>query len=132
MWNKKISSGGLVSAMSCLKSKMKWVGYVGMDIPKDERPKVKELLFEINCIPVFIKKGSLIKILELYDLYYNGFSNDVLWPVLHYTHILVNTLIKEEEYWNAYVAVNKLFFKAIQENLTDIGSVWIHGTNNNY
>jgi len=67
----KMSSGGLVSALSGLKRMMTftWIGWPGIDIPLEERALVqKELLEKHSCMPVFIDD-------EIADMHYNGFSN---------------------------------------------------------
>jgi trehalose-6-phosphate synthase len=67
----KMSSGGLVSALSGLKRMMKftWIGWPGLDIPVEDRALVqKELLEKHSCMPVFIDD-------DIADMHYNGFSN---------------------------------------------------------
>lgn len=67
----KMSSGGLVSALSGLKRMMKftWIGWPGIDIPEGERALVQqELLEKYSCLPVFIDD-------DIADMHYNGFSN---------------------------------------------------------
>lgn len=94
----KMSSGGLVAALSGLKKMMSftWIGWpgitekegetcllqqeltgslsltfatLGQDIPLEERKNVEErLLKETSTMPVFVDQ-------ELADLHYNGFSN---------------------------------------------------------
>ncbi len=51
---------------------------------------------DFSILPVFVEK-------ELYDNYYNGFSNSVLWPLFHYFSSLANY---ENQYFEAYVQVN--------------------------
>lgn len=67
----KMSSGGLVSALSGLKKtrNFKWFGWPGLEIPDDEKKQVYDDLVNLhNSIPVFLSE-------ELADLHYNGFSN---------------------------------------------------------
>ena len=67
----KMSSGGLVSALSGLKRmmKFKWIGWPGIYIPEEDRALVqKELLEKHSCLPVFIDD-------DIADMHYNGFSN---------------------------------------------------------
>lgn len=49
-----------------------WVGYPGVDIPKDEQESVEELLEREGCRPVFLSK-------QLNERYSNGFCREVLW-----------------------------------------------------
>lgn len=67
----KMSSGGLVSALSGLKKtrNFKWFGWPGLEIPDAEKKRVYNDLVNLhNSIPVFLSE-------ELADLHYNGFSN---------------------------------------------------------
>src|SRR5690606_2523283 len=107
------SSGGLVSALvsyfektSSLSSKFTdhiWVGSVDFS-PHDwekvaDQSKDKDFLVE----PIFIED-------EIYDPYYNGFSNSILWPLFHYFPSLAEF---NEAYFEAYIEVNFKFAKKI-------------------
>lgn len=73
----KMSSGGLVSALSGLKRMMKftWIGWPGLDIPVEDRALVqKELLEKHSCMPVFIDD-------DIADMHYNGFSNRYVYAL---------------------------------------------------
>ena len=71
---------------------------------------------DFSIIPVFVDK-------DLYDNYYNGFSNSVLWPLFHYFSSLANY---ESQYFEAYVQVNQLFAEKIAPLLEPGDQVWIH------
>ncbi|KAF9918800.1 Trehalose-6-P synthase/phosphatase complex synthase subunit [Lobosporangium transversale] len=114
----KMSSGGLVSALSGLKRMMKftWIGWPGIDIPLEERALVqKELLEKHSCMPVFIDD-------EIADMHYNGFSNSILWPLFHYHP---GEISFNEDDWGAYQQANQLFAKAINEIVRDGDLVWV-------
>ncbi|KAG0022772.1 Trehalose-6-P synthase/phosphatase complex synthase subunit [Entomortierella chlamydospora] len=114
----KMSSGGLVSALSGLKRMMKftWIGWPGIDIPLEERALVqKELLEKHSCMPVFIDD-------EIADMHYNGFSNSILWPLFHYHP---GEISFNEDDWDAYQQANNLFAKAITEIVRDGDLVWV-------
>ncbi|KAG0361723.1 Trehalose-6-P synthase/phosphatase complex synthase subunit [Gamsiella multidivaricata] len=114
----KMSSGGLVSALSGLKRMMKftWIGWPGIDIPEAERAQVqKELLEKYSCMPVFIDD-------EIADMHYNGFSNSILWPLFHYHP---GEISFNEDDWGAYQQANSLFAKAITEIVRDGDLVWV-------
>jgi hypothetical protein len=53
---------------------------------------------DFDVLPVFVDK-------DLYENYYNGFANSVLWPLFHY---FSNTGDYESQYFDAYVQVNQL------------------------
>ncbi|KAG0246702.1 glycosyltransferase family 20-domain-containing protein [Mortierella sp. GBAus27b] len=114
----KMSSGGLVSALSGLKRMMTftWIGWPGIDIPLEERALVqKELLEKYSCMPVFIDD-------EIADMHYNGFSNSILWPLFHYHP---GEISFNEDDWGAYQQANSLFAKAITEIVRDGDLVWV-------
>ena len=121
------SSGGLVSAIKSyfedtsaqrgdLNGKM-WIGVA--DFPQDDWDQVAashaaEQDFDI--VPIFTDK-------DLYDKYYNGFSNSVLWPLFHYFSSLADY---DQSYFDAYVQVNQLFAEKIVPILEPGDQVWIH------
>ncbi|KAG2226359.1 hypothetical protein INT45_000527 [Circinella minor] len=114
----KMSSGGLVAALSGLKKMMSftWIGWPGQDIPLDDRKDVEErLLKETSTMPVFVDQ-------ELADLHYNGFSNSILWPLFHYHP---GEISFNEEWWEGYQRVNQQFADAIDRIVEDGDLVWI-------
>jgi trehalose 6-phosphate synthase len=60
---------------------------------------------------------------QLYELYYNGFANGTLWPLLHY--FLDNFRYADEQY-AAYLAVNGLFAQQLLPLLRADDLVWVH------
>ncbi|KAL1931030.1 hypothetical protein VTP01DRAFT_10167 [Rhizomucor pusillus] len=114
----KMSSGGLVAALSGLKKMMSftWIGWPGQDIPLEDRKNVEErLLQETSTMPVFVDQ-------ELADLHYNGFSNSILWPLFHYHP---GEISFNEEWWEGYQRVNQQFADAIDKIVEDGDLVWV-------
>ncbi len=75
----KMSSGGLVSALSGTKKSMSfiWIGWPGFYIPPKDRSIVdKRLMEEYSCQAVYLDD-------DVADRHYNGFSNSILWPLFH-------------------------------------------------
>jgi trehalose 6-phosphate synthase/phosphatase len=111
------SSGGLVSAISGIKTDKNkvWVGTapVGMDRAEwQEQPLSEDSAYK----PVFISK-------ELYDRYYNGMANDVIWPLFHYEGEIVQFNWDD---WGAYCEVNRLFAEAVSEEAQPGDLIWVH------
>jgi trehalose 6-phosphate synthase len=53
----KMSSGGLVSALTSVRSTLPfvWVGWLGQEVPEADRPALKRrLLTEHRCLPVWV------------------------------------------------------------------------------
>ena len=71
---------------------------------------------DFDVLPVFVDK-------DLYENYYNGFANSVLWPLFHYFSNLADY---ETRYFDAYVQVNQLFAEKIVPLLEPGDQVWIH------
>ncbi|CAO3622707.1 unnamed protein product [Cunninghamella blakesleeana] len=114
----KMSSGGLVAALSGLKKQMSftWIGWPGIDVPVHERKHLQQrLLDETSTLPVFVDD-------DLAELHYNGFSNSILWPLFHYHP---GEISFNEEWWEAYQKVNQLFADAIDEIVQDGDLVWV-------
>ncbi len=124
--NIRQSSGGLVSAIKSyfensggnkgeLTEKV-WMGVA--DFPREDWDLAASHIagLDFGVIPVFADK-------ELYENYYNGFSNSVLWPLFHYFSSLANY---ESQYFDAYVQVNQLFADTLLPLLEPGDQVWVH------
>ncbi|KAJ3370441.1 Trehalose-6-P synthase/phosphatase complex synthase subunit [Allomyces arbusculus] len=119
-WKATMSSGGLVSALSGLKRELEftWIGWPGSvpGLAGAEQERVRQLLInEHRCVPVFLPE-------QIADLHYNGFSNSILWPLLHYCP---GEIAFREDQWDAYHAANVMFADAVLEHLQDGDMVWV-------
>ena len=120
------SSGGLVSAIKSYfesntnkdqPSEKLWMGVA--DFPQedwDQAVASHAAQQDFGVIPLYVDK-------DLYDNYYNGFSNSVLWPLFHYFSSLVEY---ESRFFDAYVQVNQLFAEKLAPLLQPDDQVWIH------
>lgn len=121
------SSGGLVSAIKSYFEKdqanagrftMKvWVGVA--DFLPEEWEIIKDrdgICREFETFPLFLKQ-------EVYDEYYNGFSNSVIWPLFHY---FPNHTEYKTSYFEAYQQVNKRIAEQIYPFLQPGDTVWVH------
>ncbi|KAK4522953.1 hypothetical protein GAYE_PCTG32G0843 [Galdieria yellowstonensis] len=120
-----MSSGGLVSALKGVKSLMSfiWIGWPGTEIDPNEREYVRNKLREdYSCFPVFITD-------EQANLYYNGFCNDVLWPLFHYVPVPIVSSDGERKfdfkYWQAYSAANYRFAEAVLQVYQEGDYIWV-------
>ncbi|KAJ5773687.1 hypothetical protein N7457_008583 [Penicillium paradoxum] len=113
-----ISSGGLVTSLSGLtkSTQFQWFGWPGLEVrdPKD-REDVQKSLEAHNAIPIFLDS-------TLADEHYNGFSNRILWPILHYQ----SGVIFDDTPWQAYRRVNELFADAIVDSAENGTLIWVH------
>ncbi|KAJ9097677.1 hypothetical protein QFC21_004714 [Naganishia friedmannii] len=114
----KMSSGGLVSALSGCKKTMSftWIGWPGQDIPVEDREEVNAtLLKDYQCYPVYLSN-------DLADRHYNGFSNSILWPLFHYHPGEMNF---DESHWLAYREANMRFAEVVNSFVTENDMVWV-------
>ncbi|WP_432712885.1 bifunctional alpha,alpha-trehalose-phosphate synthase (UDP-forming)/trehalose-phosphatase [Pedobacter sp.] len=93
-----------------------WIGWPGIEVPLERQEEVKAQLATLNLIPVFLTQEEI-------NLYYEGFSNEVLWPVFHY---LVTYAHFEQDYWDFYKTVNAKFRDVVEQQLVEGDTVWIH------
>ena len=105
-WTFDTAPGGLATALRGIATDVEfvWVGWLGADVPPAERPRVAErLMREHGCYPVFLDA-------QLVDRYYNGFCNDVLWPLFHYVPLPAYQAGAEKKFdarlWEAYKEAN--------------------------
>ncbi|KAI0319203.1 glycosyltransferase family 20 protein [Amylostereum chailletii] len=114
----KMSSGGLVSALSGTKKSMSftWIGWPGFYIPPKERAIVdKRLAEEYSCQAVYLDD-------DVADRHYNGFSNSILWPLFHYHPGEMNF---DEENWLAYRQANLAFAQVVRQQIRPGSMVWV-------
>ena len=114
----KMSSGGLVSALSGFKKSLNftWIGWPGFCIPPKDRPYVdKRLMDEYSCHAVYLDD-------DVADRHYNGFSNSILWPLFHYHPGEMNF---DEENWMAYRQANLQFAEVVRSQITPGAMVWV-------
>src|SRR5579862_1377683 len=123
------SSGGLVSAIKSFfenaNEKEKtiteklWVGVA--DFPQEDWQAVKEeqnAHGDFEVLPLFAFNDR-----QLYEDYYNGFSNSVLWPLFHYFSSLAEF---KANYFDAYIKVNLFFADQLTPLLHPDDTIWIH------
>ncbi|HEY0940952.1 MAG TPA: trehalose-6-phosphate synthase [Steroidobacter sp.] len=60
---------------------------------------------------------------QLFDLYYNGFANESLWPLFHY---MPSRFRFRPQEWAAYEQVNRQFAQALLPLLKEDDCIWVH------
>lgn len=108
------SVGGLVTGLRPLheNSGGLWVGYPGAD-PSDE---VRCQLDENNLVPVDLDPDDYLG-------YYDGYSNDAIWPLFHY-FTEFGSYVPEQ--FEAYKRVNQRFADVVCELAEPGDAVWVH------
>ncbi|MEM9822012.1 MAG: bifunctional alpha,alpha-trehalose-phosphate synthase (UDP-forming)/trehalose-phosphatase, partial [Bacteroidota bacterium] len=113
------SAGGLATGLSSLDKNMDkiWCGWPGQTISlPQEQEQLRQELAKSKLIPVFLTDEDI-------KLYYEGFSNKVIWPHFHY---FAQYTTYEESYWEAYERVNRRFATSIIEHLNEDDLIWVH------
>ena len=111
--NWRTSPGGLVTALEPLmrSSDGAWVGWPGV-ADRDFEPFEND---GISILPVRLSKQDL-------ERYYEGFSNDTLWPLYH---DVIAPPSYHREWWESYVAVNRRFAEAAASAAATGATVWV-------
>ncbi len=115
------SVGGLSNALStyAMESSNKWIGWPGLpsdDLTEADMKTISRKLRAYNCYPVFLTKKQI-------DLFYNGYSNSILWPLFHNQPTKFDHY---DAYWKAYREINALYTDAILALSTRRNNVWVH------
>lgn len=114
------SEGGLATGVGSIfkKATGKWIGWPGVEVKEaGDREIVAGKLGEMNLVPVFLSQEEI-------NQYYEGFSNDVLWPIFHY-YVSVYTVYKQSN-WDYYLQVNEKFRDVILQYAEPGDVIWIH------
>lgn len=118
-WSVNPAAGGLVTALSPVTRSRGgiWVGWPGVIGETGWQAALK------NLPPSF---GYQIEPVELtqreYDLYYHGFSNEILWPLFH---DFQSRCQFEPTYWDAYREVNAKFADAVKRVARPSDYLWV-------
>ncbi|MBI5060593.1 trehalose-6-phosphate synthase [candidate division KSB1 bacterium] len=118
--NVERGAGGLVTALRPVirRHPSVWFGWPGCEGDGEVREVVRQHgvdagydLHSIDLTPTEV------------NLYYNGFSNEVLWPLFHDFIWLCNF---DPDYWPAYESVNAKFAAAVAAQIQPDDVVWVH------
>ncbi|MGB7924048.1 MAG: bifunctional alpha,alpha-trehalose-phosphate synthase (UDP-forming)/trehalose-phosphatase [Pyrinomonadaceae bacterium] len=120
-WRTERSTGGLATAMGPIlaRSRGVWIGWSGdsSGIDDEKRQKLldrwaeRERYISVDIPPETAKN------------FYEGFSNQTLWPLFHQFPLRTEF---GTEGWQAYVEANQLFRDELLKHLRPDDLVWIH------
>ncbi|KAA8486681.1 trehalose 6-phosphate synthase /trehalose 6-phosphatase [Arcticibacter tournemirensis] len=113
------SEGGLATGLGSIyrQGNNMWLGWPGIEAADEENhDEITARLEKMNLYPVFLTQEEI-------SLYYEGFSNETLWPIFHYHPTYARY---EQSYWDSYVEVNKKFKEAIFKIAEPGDTIWIH------
>ena len=114
------SEGGLATGLGSIYKDGDniWIGWPGIEITGEEdQGQVTAQLAEQSLQPVFLSQQEI-------NEYYEGFSNEVLWPVFHYYASTYANYKKSN--WDCYKSVNEKFRDAVLQIAGHGDTIWIH------
>lgn len=115
------SVGGLATGMRSIYKDFggKWIGWSGIptdELSDEQLQSIDDELVTESCKAVHLSAEEI-------NLYYEGFSNDVIWPLFHYFN---QNIDHRQEYWEAYIKVNQKFADKVLEVVDDGDTIWVH------
>ena len=93
-----------------------WFGWSGRTSTQEPRDPQLETRGRITFATIDINEGD-------FDGYYNGFSNNSLWPLFHY---LLGFFSFRRSHYEAYCRVNQLFARKLKPMLKPDDVIWVH------
>jgi len=120
-WEINPGSGGLVTALAPVLGQMGglWIGWPGTTADETMNEPMREFAREqgYSLHPVPLSQEDI-------QGYYYGFSNEVLWPLLHGFHS--RCTFEQPWYWEKYQEVNRIFAREILEATSEEDYIWVH------
>ena len=113
----KVAGGLAVGVLAALeKQGGVWFGWSGKTTAREPRDPVLEKRGPITYATIDIKSQD-------FENYYNGFSNNSLWPLFHY---LLGYFSFRRFQYDAYCRVNELFARKLRPLLEPQDMIWVH------
>ncbi|HMB73288.1 MAG TPA: trehalose-6-phosphate synthase [Gammaproteobacteria bacterium] len=112
------SSGGLaVGVWSALQRHGGiWFGWSGTTCETEPRDPVVSEAGKVSFATIDLNATD-------FELYYNGFSNDSLWPLFHF---MLGFFKFSRDQFRAYCRVNEYFARKLYPLLTNDDVIWVH------
>ncbi|HEY8915196.1 MAG TPA: bifunctional alpha,alpha-trehalose-phosphate synthase (UDP-forming)/trehalose-phosphatase [Chitinophaga sp.] len=113
------SEGGLATGLGSIyrDGHNVWIGWPGLEVTEEkDQHRIQRELATMNLKPVYLTQDEI-------NNYYEGFSNETLWPVFHY---MATYARYEQSYWDCYYRVNEKFRDVILETAEPGDIIWIH------
>lgn len=115
------SVGGLATGVKSIYKQYEgtWIGWPGIaseDLQGDDTTRIEDAFAKENCVTVHLSQTEI-------DSYYEGFSNETIWPLFHY---FTEFAEYDQGHWDAYVAVNRKFADAALRVAEPGDVIWVH------
>lgn len=114
------SEGGLATGLGSIykEGDNVWIGWPGLEVEEQQdRDIIDQKLHNLNLLPVYLTQQEI-------NEYYEGFSNEVLWPVFHY--YASSYASYSQSNWDFYKLVNEKFRDAVLKVSEPGDTIWIH------
>jgi trehalose 6-phosphate synthase len=105
---------GILSALKCTGGL--WFGWGGETV--EQEPGDPEIHIREGVTYATIDLGK-----DEFDLYYNGYANEVLWPLFHYFQRSMRYKVEQRD---AYENVNRTFAQKLAPLITPDDVIWVH------
>jgi trehalose 6-phosphate synthase len=115
---KSAAPGGLaIGILSALKrTGGLWFGWGGETVEQEPGDPDIHIREGVTYATIDLKKSE-------FDLYYNGYANEVLWPLFHYFQRSMRYASEQRE---AYENVNRTFAQKLAPLLESDDVIWVH------
>lgn len=113
------SEGGLATGLASIHAQgnNRWIGWPGILIEDPQKQAYfTSILNERQLVPIFLDDAEI-------KGFYEGFSNEVLWPIFHYFPNFANY---DARNWETYVRVNEKFLARVLDEAGPDDTIWIH------
>jgi trehalose 6-phosphate synthase/phosphatase len=115
------TTGGLATGVNSIHKlgNSLWIGWPGIYLNQkqvDERKQIVDVLSNEKYHPVFLTPYEI-------KGYYEGFSNNTIWPLFHYFNLYASY---DRKNWETYQKVNQKFCDEIIKTYEPNDIVWIH------
>ncbi|GAB3199437.1 trehalose 6-phosphate synthase/phosphatase [Pontibacter aydingkolensis] len=115
----KTSEGGLATGLGSIykQDDNLWIGWPGQVV--EEEDKQQQVITELrkeSMSPVFLSEAEIKE-------YYEGFSNETLWPTFHY---FTQYAVYDQQNWETYEKVNQKFCDEILKLANPDDTIWVH------
>ena len=118
--NISASEGGLATGLGSIyhHGENVWIGWPGLEISEpDKQTEVSAKLKSLKLLPVFLTQEEISE-------YYEGFSNEILWPIFHYYASTFTNY--QQSNWEYYQSVNEKFCNTVLGIAQPGDTIWIH------
>jgi trehalose 6-phosphate synthase/phosphatase len=118
------STGGLATGLApyAKDKRNRWIGWPGLPsdgLSEKERQEISAELKKHNCYPVFLSQKQLSE-------FYDGYSNSILWPLLHDNPISDESQARREKLFKAYERVNAQYAETVLALSGSGTTIWVH------